>query len=60
MMILRETKKEKTTMATVSTTADEVCKYAYEGNYSLLKLKVESNNEFATKKDSVNFKANPQ
>ncbi|XP_035826401.1 26S proteasome non-ATPase regulatory subunit 10 isoform X2 [Aplysia californica] len=34
------------------TTADEVCKYAYEGNLAVLKLKIQGNNSFSSRKDT--------
>ncbi|GFO12482.1 26S proteasome non-ATPase regulatory subunit 10-like [Plakobranchus ocellatus] len=33
------------------TTVDEISKYAYEGNLGLLRLKLEQNNAFASRKD---------
>lgn len=35
------------------TAADEVCKYAYEGNLGLLRLKIEQDIRLAMKKDTV-------
>ena len=38
---------------TTATTADQICKYAYEGTISLLKSKLSENNSFSTRKDTV-------
>ena len=35
------------------TTADDIGKLAYEGNFSIFRIKIEQNNSLASKKDTV-------